>query len=120
MKTIEALEAARGKEITFEELGVNRTFYWAYRNSREADTETLNFEDVIWEQDVPDIVESCRRFEINRFTISSRMSSMAETVAEFEKNGCRLVGLTQVPSRFTDWEEKNKLNPAFEIKILPA
>ena len=31
MKTIESLEAALGKEITFEELGVHRTFYWAYR-----------------------------------------------------------------------------------------
>ena len=29
MKTIELLEAALGKEITFEELGVHRTFYWA-------------------------------------------------------------------------------------------
>ena len=124
MKRIAALDAAVGKEITFGELGVCRTFYWAYRNSLDAGTDDLDFEDVIWEQDIPDIVENCRRFEIKRFTISSRMSSLTETIAEFEKNGCRLIGLTQVPSRFTettaDWEEKRRINPAFEIKILPA
>ena len=54
MKTIESLDAAW--KVTFEELGVHRAIYWAYRNSREADTETLDFEDVIWEQDIPGIV----------------------------------------------------------------
>ena len=121
MKTIEALDAALGKEITFEELGVHRTFFWAYRNSREADTETLDFEDVIWEQDIPGIVESCRRFEINRFTISCGMSSMAETIWAFEKNGCCLIGMTEVNTRFDDWKTGQRgRKPAFEIRVLLA
>jgi len=120
MKTIEALEAARGKEITFEELGVHRTFYWAYINSCEAETEILDFNDVIWEQDIPEIVDNCHRFEINRFTISCGMSSMAETIWGFEKNGCCLIGMTQVNTRFTDWEGKRGMKPAFEIRVLPA
>ena len=121
MKTIESLEAALGKEITFEELGVHRTFYWAYRNSREADAETLDFEDVIWEQDIPGIVESCRRFEINRFTISCGMSSMAETIWELEQHGCQLIGMAQVNTRFNDWKTgARERKPAFLLEILPA
>lgn len=120
MKRIEELDAAQGKEITFEELGTNRTFYWAYRNSHEAETEILDFEDVIWEQDIPEIVENLRRFEIDRFTISCGMSSMAETIWAFEKNGCCLVGMTEVNTRFTDWEGKRGRKPAFEIRVLPA
>ena len=121
METINLLEAAQGKEITFEELDCNRTFYWAYRNSREADTETLDFEDVIWERDIPEIVESCRRFEINRFTISCGMSSMAETIWAFEKNGCCLIGMTEVNTRFDDWKTGQRgRKPAFEIRVLPA
>ena len=51
MKRIAALDAAIGKELTFEEPGVGRTFYWAYRHSHEADTEILDFDDVIWERE---------------------------------------------------------------------
>ena len=120
MKQLKTLDAARGTKATFEELGVERTFYWAYMNSREAETELLDFNDVIWEQDIPGIVESCRRFEINRFTISCGMSSMAETIWRFEKNGCCLIGMTQVNTRFTNWEGKSGIKPAFEIRILPA
>ena len=121
MKTIESLEAALGKEITFEELGCHRTFYWAYRNSREADTETLDFEDVIWEQDIPGIVESCRRFEIKRFTISCGMSSMAETIWGLEKHGCRLIGMAEINTRFNDWKTgARERKPAFLLEVTPA
>jgi hypothetical protein len=124
MKHIEKLDAAREQEITFGELGVHRTFYWAYQNSHEAENEVLNFDDVVWEQDVPAIVEDCRRFGINRFTISCGMSSMAELIWTFEQHSCCLIGMTQVNSRFTettaDWEEKRRLLPAFELRVLPV
>ena len=121
MKHIEKLDAARGQKINFEELGVRGPFFWAYNYSREAETDTLDFEDVIWEQDIPGIIEDCRRFEIDRVTISSGMCSMAELIWAFEKNGCRLIGMTEVNTRITDWETHQRLRtPAFEIRILPA
>ena len=121
MKTIDKLEAARGTETTFEELGVDRTFFWAYTYSCEAETEILDFNDVIWERDIPQIIESCRRFEINRFTISCGMSSMAETIWELEKHGCCLIGMTEVNTRFNDWKTgQRQRKPAFELRVLPA
>ena len=118
MKHIEKLDAALEKETTYGELGCHRTVFWAYRNSLEAETETLDFDDVIWEQDIPEIVESLRRFEINRFTISCGMSSMAETIWGFEKSGCCLIGMAEVNTRFKDWEGKRGRKPAFEIRVL--
>ena len=119
MKHIDTLDAARGTKVSFEELGVHRTFFWAYIHSHEADTETLDFEDVIWEQDIPGIIESCRRFEISRFTISCPMSSMAETIWELEKHGCKLVGMTRVNGRFDDFRTgERETKPAFEIEVL--
>ena len=121
MKHIEKLDAARGQKINFEELGVRGPFFWAYIYSREAETDTLDFEDLIWEQDIPSIIEDCQSFEIDRFTISCGMSSMAETIWELEKQGCRLIGMTEVNTRFTDWETNQRLRiPAFESRIRPA
>ena len=121
MKHIESLDAAQEKETSFEELGVHRTFFWAYVHSHEAEAETLDFEDVIWERDIPEIVESCRRFEINRFTISCGMSSMAETIWALEQHGCCLIGMTQVNTRFNDWKTgARERKPAFEVRVLPA
>ena len=125
MKHIEELDAAirdaaQGKKITFGELGCHRAIFWAYQYSCEADTEFLNFDDVVWETDVPVIVENCRRFGINRFTISCGMSSMAELIWTFEQHGCCLIGMTLVKSRFTNSRGEHDLKPAFEIRILPA
>jgi len=121
MKHIESLEGARGKKISFDDLGVNHPFFWAYTYSREAETDILDFSDVVWEKDIPQIIELCRRFEIDRFTISCPMSSMAETIWEFEKHGCKLVGMREVNTRFDDWKTGvRERKPAFEIQIFPA
>ena len=61
---------------------------------------------------------SCRRFEIDRFTISCAMSSMADTIWEFEKHGCRLVGMTRVNGRFDDYRTGvRETHAAFQIEI---
>ena len=121
MKTIESLEVARKKETSFDELGVNRTFFWAYVYSREAETETVDFSEVIWERDIPMIIQACHRFEIKAITISCGMSSMAQTIWEFEKHGCKLAGMTEVNGRFEDWKTgARERKPAFLIEIAPA
>ena len=123
MKTIEMLEAAReaarggAREATFAELGFSAQIFWAYNRSREAETEILDFEDVIWEKDIPAILADCKRFEIDRFTISCGMSSMAETIWELEKQGCRLVGMARVNGRFEDYRTgARETKPAFLIE----
>ena len=49
------------------------------------------------------------------------MSNLAETLAEFQKQGCRLIGMTEVNTRFDDWEFGQRgIAPALEIEVLPA
>ena len=114
-----ALDAAKKRDVTFAELGIERSTFLAYRYSHEAETEILDFNDVIWEKDIPAILADCRRFEINRFTISCAMSSMADTIWELQKHGCRLVGMTRVNGRFDDYRTgARETHAAFEIEIL--
>lgn len=114
MKKIEAFENAIANQVKdIREIGINPTMFWAYRDSMEAESEMLNFTEVIWNNDIAPIVEACREYGIHEFSISSTFSSLFETLAEFEKLGCKLAGLTSVKTRYTDYQTGEK-------KIVPA
>jgi hypothetical protein len=102
MKTIERIEQAKNQNATLEDLQINRTFYWAYIRTQETKNETINFEDVIWENDVEEIIKHCKEFEISEITISSNYTGLLDIIATFQEQGCVLEGLTKVYSRFTD------------------
>lgn len=119
MKKIEAFENAIANEVKdIRAIGINSTMFWAYRDSQEAESDLLNFSDVIWDKDIAPIVESCREYGIHEFTISSTFSSLIETLAEFEKLGCKLAGLTTVKTRYTNWQTGEKaIKPAVLMKL---
>lgn len=118
MKKIEAFENALANQVDLREVGINSTVFWAYRDSQEAESDTLNFSEVIWEKDIPAIVECCRENDVHEFTISSTFSGLLETLAEFEKMGCKLAGLTTVKTRFTDFLTGEKeVRPAVMMKL---
>lgn len=103
LQKIDFFEEATDSGKQFSEMGINSTLYWAYRNSLEAGCDFINFDEVIWEKDIVAIAESCRKLGIRRFTISSTFSSLITTLAAFEAQGCKMDGLTQVRSRYTDF-----------------
>lgn len=101
-----------------------KTFGAAYFYSEEAGNDLINFDDVIWDYDIDEIIENCQRFGITEFTISSTFSSLILTIAEFEKKGCKLQGLVEINSRHDDWkacfEEKPSVKeriPAFKLSL---
>lgn len=100
MKTIDKIEKVKNMNVLLEDVGINRTFYWAYIKTQETTNENLDFEDVIWESDVEGIIKNCKEFGLKEITISSRFSSLIDILAEFEKQGAKLIGLTKVTSRF--------------------
>lgn len=100
MKTIDKIEKVKNMNVLLEDVGINRTFYWAYIKTQETTNENLDFEDVIWENDVEGIIKNCKEFGLKEITISSRFASLIDILAEFEKQGAKLAGLTQVTSRF--------------------
>lgn len=118
MKTIDKIEKVKNINVLLEDVGINRTFYWAYIRTQETTNEILDFNDVIWESDVEGIIKNCKEFGLKEITISSRFASLIEILAEFEKQGAKLAGLTQVTSRFYACGTNNyELINALKIEI---
>lgn len=122
IETIENLKAAvERNEMSSTEFGqhINYTFYWAYINAREnSENSLLDFNEVIWDRDIEAIVKHCKEFNIKTFTVSSAMSNLIETLAEFEKHGCAMAGLVKVNARYTDWQTgKKKVIPAILMTV---
>jgi len=117
MKKIEVFEQAienKVKDLRTE--GINPTLFWAYRNSLEAGNERIDFCECIWENEIEDIANCMKENGIVEFTISSTFSSLIETLAEFQKHGFQMAGLTEVNARYTDFTTgKNKVVPAIRM-----
>lgn len=115
MKKIEIFEQVINSEkpVDLRKVGINKTMFWAYRSSVEAGNDLLNFDDAIWDEDIPEIVEICKEADITEFTISSKFSGLIETLALFEAHDWEMNGLTRVKSKHTDWSTK-------EREIIPA
>ena len=122
MKKIELFERAIAEQAgSLKDLGINPTLFWAYRNSMEAGNEEINFEDVIWDYDIEEIVKTLKENGISEFTISSTFSSLIPTLAEFAKHGFQMAGLTEIRARYTDWQTgKAAVIPAIRMKAEEA
>ena len=118
MKTIEKLEQAKQQNVSLKEWGINRTFYWAYRATAYTNNETIDFDDVIWDKDVEEIIKHCKEFGIKTITISSNFSGAIDILGMFADNGCKVKGMKKVISQCTDFKTgKNKIINAVEIEI---
>ena len=122
MKKIELFERAIAEQAaSLKDLGINHTLFWAYRNSIAAGNEEINFEDVIWDYDIEEIVKTLKENGISKFTISSTFSSLIPTLAEFEKHGFRMAGLTEVKANYTDWQTQERAAiPAIRMELREA
>lgn len=118
MKEIKAFEEAKATGANFKDSGINSTMYWAYERSNEAGNDTIDFSEVIWDYDIEPIVKACRAYGIDHITISSTFSGLITTLAEFEKHGCKMDGLTKVKTSYTDWQTGEKqILPAILVRI---
>ena len=76
--------------------GTNYTVYKAYHKSKEAEKKLIDFNDIIWPDDVEAIVATLRENNIREFTISCRFCDMIDRLADFEKLGCTVEGTTKI------------------------
>jgi len=100
-------------EETKSAQGINNVLFWAYEMSVENNNNYLNFADTIWLDDIAPIVEACRKYGIKEFTISSTCSGLTTTLADFEKHGCKVCGLTKANLGY-----KGKTVPAIKLQVL--
>ena len=107
MKTIEKFETAiRNEEKDIRAAGINSTMFWAYENTKETGGEDLNFNDVIWDEDIEPLVKTCREEGIEQSTISSTFSRLNETLWRLIELGCKIEGMKKVPMRYNQYDPK--------------
>ena len=109
MKKITAFENAianQVKDIRAE--GINATAFWAYRKSIDAENDLIDFNEVIWDEDIDAIAECLQENDITEFTISSTFSGLISTLAAFDKHGFKMAGITEVNANYTDWQTNKR------------
>lgn len=117
---VEAIENAK-TGMSWKEIGVNWTLGQAYLYSKEAGNELPNFAEVIWDDDIEEILTDMKKTGIKEFTISSTFSSLINTIARFEELGCTLDGIVKVHERYTHFgSDKHELIPAFKMTVKEA
>ncbi|KIR03797.1 hypothetical protein P261_02612 [Lachnospiraceae bacterium TWA4] len=107
------------ENISLKEAGVNSTLYWAYRTTREeSKNDLLDFDDGIWDYDIPEIAKTLKKEGIKEFTISSTFSGLIATLAKFEEQGIVMNGLTTINARYKDWATKEHQQiPAIKMLV---
>lgn len=109
MKKIELFERAIAEQVgSLKEYGINGTMFWAYRKSLDAGNDLIDFNEVIWDEDIEAIATCMKENGIVEFTISSTFSSLIPTLAAFEKHGFKMDGITEVNANYTDWQTNKR------------
>ena len=104
MKKIAAFENAitnQVKDLRAE--GINPTAFWAYRNSCRCGNDLIDFNEVIWDEDIESIAATLDANGITEVTISSTFSGLIKTLVGFEIAGFKIAGTTKVKANYTDW-----------------
>ena len=119
MKKIEIFEKAMNEGGSLKDYGINSTLFAAYRDCQETGNDNIDFNGVIWDYDIPEIVKALKENGISEFTISSTFSSLIPTLALFEKYGFKMAGLTEVRARYTDFQTgKRAIVPAIRMRYV--
>ena len=97
MKRIEVLDKAIADRIRdVRAIGINPTLLGAYKTSLRVENEKINFEEVIWDDEIKDIAAELKSYGVCEFTISSNYSGLIKALAAFQKYGFQMAGITEV------------------------
>ncbi len=102
-----------------QELGQDAcTIYRQYEISKDSGNQRLNLYDVIWENQVENLVKIMRENGIEEFTFSSTWSSAIEIAWLFQKNGCKLESLIEINSQYKEtFKEEHRKVPAYLFRV---
>lgn len=106
MKKINIIETAYADQKSPKEVNINRTFFWAYINSKDVNKPMIDFNETVWEDEMHEVFENLDRFHINEFSVSSSMSSIISVIARFTEKGWRIKGMMKVPTGRELWPTK--------------
>ncbi len=102
----------------YRKTAINHTAYYAVKKRRESGNKLIDFDDAIFDNDVPEIVDTLKRMGETEFTISSGFSRLVNTLSNFAKFGANIKGLTEVNSVYTNCiTGKREKVPAILMKL---
>lgn len=55
--------------VRLKDYGINSTLFAAYRNCQETGNDNIDFNGVIWDYDIPEIVKALKENGISKFTM---------------------------------------------------
>ena len=87
----------------------------AYRNNEAAGNARLDFNDVIWDEDIKAIAETMRKAGIKEFTISVPQGNLLNILAAFQELGVFVQGVVQVRTRYKS--DEGKTIPALLMQV---
>ena len=122
MKKIEIFEKAMNEGVRLKDYGINSTLFAAYRSCLETGNEYIDFNGVIWDYDIPEIIKALKENGISEFTISSTFSSLIETLAAFDKEGIKMAVLDYGDYTVAVWDHcfKGSIAEVYELIETPA
>ena len=90
-----------------------------YESAQDRGNEYIDLRDVIWDKDVPALIERLRKAGIQKFTFSSTWSSTVETAWLFIQNGCKVEGMTEINGTCQAFmSEEYERVPAYVFSII--
>ena len=92
--------------------------YRMYKDARERGNEHIDFDEPYQYRDADTLLDSLKKYEVERFTFSSGWSSAIETAWELVQKGCTLEGMTEINGRTTKiWTDEYERIPAYIFKV---
>ena len=88
-----------------------------YQSSREHGNLNLNLSEVIWDEQVPEIVACMKANGIERFTFSAKYTEAIKTAWLFQQEGYVLEGFVEINSRYTDAYGNSEKVPALQFRV---
>ncbi|MBO4405672.1 MAG: hypothetical protein J5821_02990 [Alphaproteobacteria bacterium] len=97
--------------------GTNYTVHQAYKESREIGKDLIDFNDLIWPNEIEAIVNTLKANGIKEFTISCRSTNLIECLVVFEKFNCKMSGLTAIKTGWKRIDGSQETIPALKMRI---
>ena len=107
----------KGLDEQTRENCANYTIYSAYQKSKEIGHDLIDFSELIWPDDVAEIVTTLKKNDVQEFTISHISSCLIDCLADFEKLGCKINGLTKIKTTLKNVDGTIQETNALKMKI---
>ena len=97
--------------------GTNYEVYRSYHKSKEIGEDLIDFNELIWPNEIKAIVNTLKANDIKNFTISCRSTNLIDCLAAFEKFNCKMNGITEVKTGWKLMDGSQETISALKMRI---